>query len=196
MKIEAVDFFYLSMPVVTDAGDGSQDAPGRAGGGGRLCRLGRMRSIAAGVDCRLCTAHVAWRLQAGAMPWCSASRSTSPPTSTALAATIEMECMDLLQAAHTWSGIEMALWDLLGRKRESRSTELLGYEKAYPKLPYASQLFGDTPAGDAGRLPRGARKPAFAPSNAAGVRSAAAASRTTAITCRRRAKDWVRTACC
>ena len=26
MKIEAVDFFYLSMPVVTDAGDGSQDA--------------------------------------------------------------------------------------------------------------------------------------------------------------------------
>ena len=26
MSIEAVDFFYLSMPVVTDAGDGSQDA--------------------------------------------------------------------------------------------------------------------------------------------------------------------------
>jgi hypothetical protein len=26
MRIEAVDFFYLSMPVVTDAGDGSQDA--------------------------------------------------------------------------------------------------------------------------------------------------------------------------
>lgn len=26
MPIEAVDFFYLSMPVVTDAGDGSQDA--------------------------------------------------------------------------------------------------------------------------------------------------------------------------
>ena len=26
MKIEAIDFFYLSMPVVTDAGDGSQDA--------------------------------------------------------------------------------------------------------------------------------------------------------------------------
>ena len=26
MTIEAVDFFYLSMPVVTDAADGSQDA--------------------------------------------------------------------------------------------------------------------------------------------------------------------------
>src|SRR5260370_7501325 len=26
MKVEAVDFFYLSMPVVRDVGDGSQDA--------------------------------------------------------------------------------------------------------------------------------------------------------------------------
>ena len=26
MKIESVDLFYLSMPDVTDAGDGSQDA--------------------------------------------------------------------------------------------------------------------------------------------------------------------------
>ena len=40
----------------------------------------------------------------------------------------------------------MALWDLLGRKREAPVHELLGYKKTYPKLPYASQLFGDTPA--------------------------------------------------
>ena len=33
-----------------------------------------------------------------------------------IAGDIEMECMDLLQAAHTWSGIEMALWDLLGER--------------------------------------------------------------------------------
>ena len=26
MRIESIDFFYISMPVVTDAGDGSQDA--------------------------------------------------------------------------------------------------------------------------------------------------------------------------
>jgi hypothetical protein len=26
MKIDSVDFFYLSMPVVTEAADGSQDA--------------------------------------------------------------------------------------------------------------------------------------------------------------------------
>ena len=40
MKIEAVDFFYLSMPVVTDAGDGSQDALlVRIRAGGRFLQL-------------------------------------------------------------------------------------------------------------------------------------------------------------
>ena len=63
-----------------------------------------------------------------------------------IAAAVELECMDLLQAAHTFSGIEMALWDILGRKRDAPVYELLGYKKAYSKLPYASQLFGDTPA--------------------------------------------------
>jgi len=42
--------------------------------------------------------------------------------------------MDLVQAAHTWSGVEMALWDLLGRRRGLPAHQLLGYPKAYPKL--------------------------------------------------------------
>jgi L-alanine-DL-glutamate epimerase-like enolase superfamily enzyme len=63
-----------------------------------------------------------------------------------LASAVELECMDLLQAAHTWSGIEMALWDALGKKRNAPVYELLGYRKTYPKMPYASQLFGDTPS--------------------------------------------------
>jgi L-alanine-DL-glutamate epimerase-like enolase superfamily enzyme len=54
--------------------------------------------------------------------------------------------MDLLQAPHTWSGIEIALWDLLGKDRGEPVWKLLGYSRSYPKLPYASQLFGDTPA--------------------------------------------------
>jgi L-alanine-DL-glutamate epimerase-like enolase superfamily enzyme len=40
--------------------------------------------------------------------------------------------------------LDMALWDLLGRKRDVPVHELLGYKRAYPKLPYASQLFSDT----------------------------------------------------
>jgi L-alanine-DL-glutamate epimerase-like enolase superfamily enzyme len=39
----------------------------------------------------------------------------------------------------------MALWDLIGKKHQAPVYELLGYEQAYPKTPYASQLFGDTP---------------------------------------------------
>ena len=62
-----------------------------------------------------------------------------------IAGAIELECMDLLQAAHTFSGIEIALWDLLGQKLEAPVYSLLGYSHAYPKLPYASQLFGDAP---------------------------------------------------
>jgi L-alanine-DL-glutamate epimerase-like enolase superfamily enzyme len=53
--------------------------------------------------------------------------------------------MDLLQAAHTWSGIEIALWDLLGKRRGEPVWKLLGYPEAFPKIPYASQLFGATP---------------------------------------------------
>ena len=37
------------------------------------------------------------------------------------------------------------MWDLLGRKQAAPVYKLLGYKAAYPKLPYASQLFGDTP---------------------------------------------------
>jgi L-alanine-DL-glutamate epimerase-like enolase superfamily enzyme len=53
--------------------------------------------------------------------------------------------MDLLQADHTLSGIDIAMWDLLGKRLGEPVYKLLGYPKAYPKTPYASQLFGDTP---------------------------------------------------
>jgi L-alanine-DL-glutamate epimerase-like enolase superfamily enzyme len=39
----------------------------------------------------------------------------------------------------------MALWDVLGRRCGAPVYQLLGYSQAYPKTPYASQLFGDTP---------------------------------------------------
>jgi L-alanine-DL-glutamate epimerase-like enolase superfamily enzyme len=52
---------------------------------------------------------------------------------------------DLLQADHTLSGIDIALWDILGKRLNEPVYKLLGYKKAYPKLPYASQLFGNTP---------------------------------------------------
>jgi L-alanine-DL-glutamate epimerase-like enolase superfamily enzyme len=60
---------------------------------------------------------------------------------------VRANCLDLLQADHTLSGIDIALWDLLARKRQVPVYQLLGYERAYPKIAYASQLFGDDPQG-------------------------------------------------
>jgi L-alanine-DL-glutamate epimerase-like enolase superfamily enzyme len=37
------------------------------------------------------------------------------------------------------------MWDLLGRARGLPAWKLLGYDKAFPKTPYASVLFGTTP---------------------------------------------------
>ena len=145
MSIEAVDFFYLSMPVVEDIGDGSQDAlvvrvvaDGVEGWG--ECEASPLASIAAFVT----------PMSHGA---CKPVRQVvlgqtldDPSDIARMTAAVEMECMDLLQAAHTFSGIEMAMWDVLGRKRNVPVYELLGYKKAYSKTPYASQLFGNTPA--------------------------------------------------
>jgi L-alanine-DL-glutamate epimerase-like enolase superfamily enzyme len=37
------------------------------------------------------------------------------------------------------------MWDLLGRARQEPVWKLLGYAGSHAKIPYASQLFGDTP---------------------------------------------------
>ena len=144
-KIESVDFYYLSMPEVTTEGDGSQDAllvRVTAGGleGWGECEASPLVSIAAFVcpmshgACRPVSASVLGQVL------------ETPEDIHRIAAQIELDSMDLLQAPHTWSGIEMALWDLLGKARGEPVWNLLGYQKAFRKLPYASQLFGDTPA--------------------------------------------------
>ncbi len=144
MKIESVDFFYLSMPEVTTAADGSQDAllvRARAGGltGWGECEASPLVSIAAFV-CPM--SHGACRPVGASVLGQSLD---SPADIARMAATIEYDSMDLLQAAHTWSGVEAALWDLLGKARSEPVYRLLGYDRAYKKTPYASQLFGDTP---------------------------------------------------
>ena len=44
----------------------------------------------------------------------------------AIHAAVDMECMDLPQAAHTFSGIEIAMWDVLEQKRHDPVYQLLG----------------------------------------------------------------------
>ncbi len=144
MKIESVDFFYLAMPEVTTAGDGSQDALlVRVEAGGQVgwgeCEASPLVSIAAFV-CPM--SHGACRPVSASV----LNQSVDNPADIArIAATIELDSMDLLQAPHTWSGIEMALWDLLGKAHDEPVWKLLGYPRSEKKTPYASQLFADTP---------------------------------------------------
>lgn len=144
MKIEAVDFFYLSIPQVLDIGDGSQDsllvrvqAGGHTGWG--ECEAAPLPSIAS------------WN--------CPMSHSACKPLSASVLGQkvetaedirrinqlVRANSLDLLQADHTLSGIDIALWDLLGKKLGQPVYQLLGYKQAFPKIAYASQLFGDDP---------------------------------------------------
>ena len=144
MKIDAVDFFYLSIPRVLDIGDGSQDAllvRVQAGGytGWGECEASPLVSIAS------------WN--------CPLSHSACKPVSASILGQklesvgdirrmnrlVRTNSLDLLQADHTLSGIDIALWDLLGKKLGEPVYRLLGYERAFPKKAYASQLFGDDP---------------------------------------------------
>jgi L-alanine-DL-glutamate epimerase-like enolase superfamily enzyme len=143
MKIEAVDFFYLAMPVVKDVGDGSQDAlVVRVRGGGLEgwgeCEASPLTSIAAFI-CPM--SHSACKPVAASV---LGQNIDMPEDIARMAAELELNSMDLLQAAHSWSGVEIALWDLLGKRHGEPVYKLLGYERAYPKIPYASQLFGQT----------------------------------------------------
>lgn len=144
MRIESVDLFYLSMPEVRDVGDGSQDALlVRVGAGGFIgwgeCEASPLVSIAAWCcpmshsACKPVRDSVLGRNIAG------------PEDIRRLVREVRANGLDIPQTDHTLSGVEIALWDLLGRARGVPVYELLGYVRSYPKLPYASSLFGDTP---------------------------------------------------
>lgn len=144
MKIDTVDFFYLSMPQVTTEGDGSQDALlVRVTAGGHVgwgeCEASPLVSIAAFV-CPM--SHGACRPVGDSV---LGQTLDGPADIARIAAQIDYDSMDLLQAPHTWSGVEIALWDLLGKVRGEPVWRLLGFREAFRKNPYASQLFADTP---------------------------------------------------
>lgn len=142
MKIESIDFFYLSMPEVLDIGDGSQDAllvRIRAGGyeGWGECEASPLTSIASFI-CPM--SHSACK----PLRFSVEGRSiNSVQDIKSISASVHENSLDLLQADHTLSGIDIALYDLLGKQKGEPVFSLLGHGNAYPKLPYASQLFGN-----------------------------------------------------
>lgn len=143
-KIEQVDLFYLSLPSVRDIGDGSQDAllvrivAGEYIGWGE-CEASPLPTIAAMVTpmshsaCKPVLASVVGESIESAADILRIHQN------------VRANSMDLLQADHALSGIDVALWDLLGKMQQEPVYRLLGFPSAYPKLPYCSLLFGDSP---------------------------------------------------
>src|SRR5882724_9291301 len=145
MRIDAVDFFYLSMPEITLEGDGSQDALlVRVAAGGHIgwgeCEAAPLPSIAAAICPR---SHGACR---PVLESVLGETLEDVADIARIARLVGRNSLDLLQTDHTLSGIEIALWDVLGRSKGTPVYRLLGTARPCPKRPYASLLFGDDPA--------------------------------------------------
>lgn len=132
------------MPEVQDIGDGSQDAllvrlrAGEYEGWGE-CEAAPLVSIASLV-CPM--SHSACHNVADSVlgqPFEDISDIAR------ISQAVTLRSMDLLQKDHTISGIEIAMWDLMGRKLHAPVWSLLGDRQSHPKTPYASVLFADSP---------------------------------------------------
>ena len=161
MRIEAVDFFYLSMPEMTDR----RWQPGRAAGacrGWRAYRLGRVRSGAAGLDRGLRLPDVARRVQAGRR--LGAGQALDDPADIArMSAEVADNSLDLLQAAHTCPASRWRCGICSASARGEPVWTLLGYRAASRRRPMRRSCSAirrrkrSTRARDAarGRFPRG-----------------------------------------
>ncbi len=144
MKIESVDLLYLRMPEVLDIGDGSQDS--------LLCRVSAGGYVGWGeAVCSPLVGLSAWITplsHSGCHPVIDSVLGAPLNDPSDIAKVYQSvrknSFYGLLQSDLLISGIEIAMWDCLGRAKSEPIWRLLGYEKSYPKLPYASVLFGDT----------------------------------------------------
>lgn len=144
MKIEAVDYFYLAEPEIKNIGDGSQDALlVRVQGGGFTgwgeCEASPLVSIANYI-CPM--SHSACRSVSDGL---IGAEIDGPEDIKRLHRHIVEIGLDIAQTSHTLSGLDIALWDWLGKVKECPVYQLLGNKHNNKRNPYASVLFGDTP---------------------------------------------------
>ena len=150
MKITAVDPFYLRMPDITTAADGTQDT--------LLVRIRTDTGLEGWGECD------ASPLVSLAVYCCPMSHGNiinirtsligetldSPDDVLRLSEKVLRNGLDIQQIEHAYSGAEIALWDVIGQQLDKPVYRLLAEmsgtpDIVYPKLPYASVLFGDTP---------------------------------------------------
>jgi L-alanine-DL-glutamate epimerase-like enolase superfamily enzyme len=131
------------MPEILDVGDGSQDALlVRVESGGIVgwgeCETSPLTSIASAVTpmshsaCKPVLASVLGQ------------RFDNPSDIVRIGDLVRANSFDQLQMDHTLSGIDIALWDLMGKRLGEPAWRLAGYRSSCRKRPYASALFGAT----------------------------------------------------
>jgi L-alanine-DL-glutamate epimerase-like enolase superfamily enzyme len=151
VNIAAIDLFYLAMPEISSAADGTQDTllvrirdeSGLEGWG--ECDASPLVTLAAYV-CPRSHGNIH-----GLREILLGERLETPADILRLHARVLRLAADLEQVHHALSGADIALWDLLGKARGEPVWRLLGElecdrgVKSHPKLPYASVLFEATP---------------------------------------------------
>ena len=150
MKITAVDPFYLRMPNITTAADGTQDT--------LLVRIRTDTGIEGWGECDasplVCLAVYCCPMSHGNIINIRTSligeTLEGPADVVRLSEKTLRNGLDIQQIQHAYSGAEIALWDVIGQQLGKPVYRLLAEmsgtpDVAHPKLPYASVLFGDTP---------------------------------------------------
>jgi L-alanine-DL-glutamate epimerase-like enolase superfamily enzyme len=147
MRILGVDPFYLRMPEVSAAADGTQDS--------FLVRVRTDEGIdgwgESDASPLVCAAVYCCPMSHGNIINIRESivgeRVDGVDDLRRLRAKVLRNGLDIQQIHHAYSAADIALWDALGKKLGRPVYELLdGEDASYPKRPYASVLFGDTPA--------------------------------------------------
>ncbi|HVR86410.1 MAG TPA: mandelate racemase/muconate lactonizing enzyme family protein [Planctomycetota bacterium] len=160
MKILSVDPFYLRMPEITTAADGTQDT--------LVVRIRTDRGIEGWGEC---DASPLVSLAAYCCPMSHGNIISirdsllgetieTPEDVRRLHAKALRNGSDIEQIDHAYAGADIALWDLVGKHLGMPVYRLLGGKTSHPKTPYASVLFGDTPE-DTLRIARGLRERGF-----------------------------------
>lgn len=145
MKIVSVDPFYLRMPQISTAADGTQDTllvrvrtdQGVEGWG--ECDASPLVSLAA-YCCPMSHGNII-SIRESLM----GQTVDSADDVRRLHAKALRNGSDIEQIDHAYAGADIALWDLVGKRLGAPVYRLLGGRNAHSKKPYASVLFGDTP---------------------------------------------------
>ncbi len=145
MKILSIDPFYLRMPEITSAADGTQDTlvvrvrsdDGLEGWG--ECDASPLVSLAA-YCCPMSHGNIISIRES-----LLGETVKGPDDVRRLHAKALRQGSDIEQINHAYSGADIALWDLLGKSLGKPVYRLLGGTTPHAKQPYASVLFGDTP---------------------------------------------------